>query len=58
MTETDERGPIPLDELDEETRQKVISTRRDIKIIGFVAIGFIVLMMVLTFVLVALSFSD
>jgi hypothetical protein len=58
MTDTEHRDPIPLDELDEETRQKVLSTRRDIKIIGFVSIGLIVLMTVLMFVAVALAFAD
>lgn len=59
MTEgEDEVRYIPLEELDEETRREVIKTKRVIYAVGYVSIGIIVLMMVLTIVAVALTYGD
>ena len=49
---------IPLEELDEATRREVIKTRRVIKLVGFVSIGLIVLMTVLTIIAVLLAYGD
>lgn len=54
----DERPIIPLDQLDEETRQEVLKTRFAIKMVAFVSIGLIALMIVITLVAVALTYGD
>ncbi len=54
----EERPYIPLEDLDEETRREVLKTRRVIRAVGFVSIGVIVFMIVITVVAVLLTYGD
>jgi hypothetical protein len=55
---TDEGRYILLEELDEETRREVIKTRRAIRLVGLVSIGFLVLMIVFMIIAVLLVYAD
>ena len=48
----DERPIIPFEDLDPATQAEVLKTRRVIKLVGWLAVGSIVLMIVLTIVAV------